>query len=354
MERRGPRAGIGVWDARVLTILVAGLASVLSLSGRLLGAGLAPGVMPVPILVTFPAAYLAGVLAFLSPCSGAIIPAFFAYSFTNRGRLIEMTYVFYLGLATVFVPIGFATSLFSDLFIMNRTLFFQAGGAILILLGLVTIVGFAPWAALSSRSAGHLTARAMLAGNDETPRVYVMGLVFGLATSSCTAPIIGAIQLLALGSAFGTAEAILLFLVFALGIVTPLFALAVVGDRTKLIRGGLFHARPLALPVVGATTTTRLLTGVVLIALGGAFIVFDGTLALTEQYAAWGLTDIYGELNDRLLAATVAVPQVVWASLFVLGLVATYRLLRAASTKEQRERGGGRDEREPRDERPRG
>jgi len=45
------------------------------------------------------AAFLGGVLTLLSPCSALLLPAFFAYAFASRSRLLGRTAVFYAGLA---------------------------------------------------------------------------------------------------------------------------------------------------------------------------------------------------------------------------------------------------------------
>ena len=54
--------------------------------------------------VGYLAAFLGGLLALLSPCSALLLPSFFAYAFTGRGRLLAHTGVFYLGLAATLVP----------------------------------------------------------------------------------------------------------------------------------------------------------------------------------------------------------------------------------------------------------
>ncbi len=51
-------------------------------------------------------AFLGGLLALLSPCSALLLPAFFAYSFTSRTRLLGRTALFYAGLCLTLVPLG--------------------------------------------------------------------------------------------------------------------------------------------------------------------------------------------------------------------------------------------------------
>ncbi|MET1018427.1 MAG: cytochrome c biogenesis protein CcdA, partial [Microterricola sp.] len=51
-------------------------------------------------------ALLGGVLSLLSPCSVMLLPAFFAYAFTDPATLVARTGLFYLGLVTTLVPLG--------------------------------------------------------------------------------------------------------------------------------------------------------------------------------------------------------------------------------------------------------
>ena len=52
------------------------------------------------------AAFAAGVLALLSPCSALLLPSFFAYAFADARALVARTTVFYLGLLLTLVPLG--------------------------------------------------------------------------------------------------------------------------------------------------------------------------------------------------------------------------------------------------------
>ena len=61
--------------------------------------------------VGYLAALLGGVLALLSPCSAMLLPAFFAYAFGSRRRLVSRTGVFYLGLALLPPFAGFVRDL---------------------------------------------------------------------------------------------------------------------------------------------------------------------------------------------------------------------------------------------------
>src|SRR3972149_12058018 len=55
-------------------------------------------------------AYLGGVLSIISPCSIAVLPAFFAITFREKEKLRRAVLIFSLGLISVFVPIGIGAS----------------------------------------------------------------------------------------------------------------------------------------------------------------------------------------------------------------------------------------------------
>ncbi len=258
----------------------------------------------VPLWALLPVAYLGGVLALLSPCSGAILPAFFAYSFDTKGHLVRMTYVFYLGLALVFVPISGASSLVNTFILENSELIFAIGGAILIAFGGVALFGFD-----MGRLAAAVGVEPSTIGQDriaqaqtEEGKVYLMGAVFGFATSSCTAPIVSSLVALSVTTGLSAVAGILLFLVFALGIVSPLFVLALLFEK-KDIAQRMTRMRPRTVrvgPWEHSFHPVHLASGIALVVLGVVFIVFRGTLDLTHYYTRWGLADAYNDLNLAL------------------------------------------------------
>src|SRR5215210_3278361 len=91
--------------------------------------------------VSYLAAFLGGVLALLSTSSALLLPAFFAYAFQSRGKLLAKTAVFYLGLATTLVPLGMGISAVSRLVYGQRSTLILVSGAVIILLGMLQILG---------------------------------------------------------------------------------------------------------------------------------------------------------------------------------------------------------------------
>src|SRR5699024_10644119 len=94
-------------------------------------------------------AFGAGFLSFISPCVLPLFPAFLSYitgmsvSELNEDnkkltkKAMAHTVLFLIGFSSVFVMIGFTTTLISDLFIMYQDVIRQIGAILIIFFGLV-------------------------------------------------------------------------------------------------------------------------------------------------------------------------------------------------------------------------
>jgi hypothetical protein len=101
---------------------------------------------------------------------------------------------------------------------------------------------------------------------------------------------------LTVSAGLSSLHAMLLFVVFALGIATPLFLLAAAFERYDLGSSKLLRARPWRLRV-GARELSLLphhvVTGSLLILLGVVFVATRGTTELVRVFERWGATDLY-------------------------------------------------------------
>ncbi|MFJ6694055.1 cytochrome c biogenesis CcdA family protein [Streptomyces sp. NPDC091294] len=248
-------------------------------------------------------AFLGGLLALLSPCSALLLPAFFAYSFTGRTRLVARTSLFYAGLCTTLVPLGVAGSSASRLFYGHRDTLVTVGGWTVIALGAAQIAGLGFGSRRMAQAAGGRRSGSALS-------VFALGSVYGLA-GFCAGPILGAVLTVAAvdGDPFHGG---VLLAVYALGMAVPMFLLALLWDRFDLgrrrwLRGRTFRAGPVTLH------STSLVGGLFFIALGAAFLAFDGTSALpsvlgteTEFALEERLSGIGAAVSDRVLLLVLA------------------------------------------------
>ncbi|HEX6969450.1 MAG TPA: cytochrome c biogenesis CcdA family protein [Micromonosporaceae bacterium] len=250
------------------------------------------------------AALLGGLLALLSPCSAMLLPSFFAYAFQHPGRLVARTAVFYLGLASVLVPLGVGSSAVAAVFVHHRDVLITIAGWTIIALGLLQLAGrgfaFGPAQRRLGRRAG------------DTPlSVFALGAVYGLA-GFCSGPILGGILTVAATTAQPVAAGALLA-VYALGMAAPLLLLALLWDRFRLgerrwLRGGAVRIGRLRLH------TTSLISGLLFVLLGAMFLRFDGTAGLAgvpgltdfEAAAQEWITRTVGRVPDLLVLVVVA------------------------------------------------
>ncbi|MEV3898158.1 cytochrome c biogenesis CcdA family protein [Streptomyces anulatus] len=231
-------------------------------------------------------AFVGGLLALLSPCSALLLPAFFAYSFTSRTKLVARTGLFYLGLCTTLVPLGVAGSFASRLFYGHRDTLVSIGGWTVIALGVAQIAGLGFGSRRIAQAAGARRSGSALS-------VFALGAVYGLA-GFCAGPILGGILTVAAldGDPFHGG---VLLAVYALGMAVPMFALALLWDRFDLGRKRWLRGRAVQLGPIRLHSTS-VIGGLVFIALGVVFLVFDGTSALPSLIS----TDTEFALEDRL------------------------------------------------------
>ncbi|MFI9508878.1 cytochrome c biogenesis CcdA family protein [Nocardia sp. NPDC052566] len=245
------------------------------------------------------AAFLGGLLALLSPCSALLLPSFFAYSFSSRGKLFARTGLFYLGLATTLVPLGAAGSFAGKLFVGHRDLLVAIGGWTIIAMGVLQIVGRGFAVGFAQRAA------ARQGRPEQAGAVYLLGMVYGLA-GFCAGPILGSILTVAAVGGSPVHGGFLLA-VYALGMSVPLFVLALLWDRFDLGRKRWLRGRSIGVGRLQLHTTS-LVSGLFFILLGVLFLRYDGASALPGLLGAdteFALENKVKEFGDAISNTTV-------------------------------------------------
>ena len=229
------------------------------------------------IIASLATAVVGGVLALLAPCGALLLPAFLAYSFSNRTALLRATFVFLCGLCIVLLPAGLAASLAGQLLIEHRGVTIVLAGTLLITLGTLLALGrgFSPVQALAAPARGGAT--------------LMTGVVYGL-TGYCAGPLLGGILTLAAASQSPWLGALLL-ISYALGMVAPLLVLALIWDQFRLGHRTWLRAAARRSTVVG---------GALFMFLGAAFIASQGGLLLSGVYDALGLSPLSFRLEAWL------------------------------------------------------
>lgn len=279
-----------------LTLIVFGFIGVIALVAQFSSPQNDLGALVAPSLI---AAYLGGVLAIISPCSVAVLPAFFAITFREKQKITRALFIFFLGMVAVFVPLGIGASMLSNAFFQYRDVFLFGAGILLIFFGIITMLG----------KSFHLLPRSWIPqanGEARGGMIFWTGALFAFGTGSCAAAIYGGILTLA-AAANSIWYGVLLLILFSLGLMTPLYVLSMYFDKahisqSKWLQGKLFHIRLLGREQY--IHSTNLIAGLLLTVVGIAFILWKGTSSLLPFFDKIGLVDIYYNLNEQILLGT--------------------------------------------------
>ncbi len=272
------------------------------------------------------AAFAAGILALLSPCSALLLPSFFAYAFASRTALVARTVVFYAGLLLTLVPLGTGASAASSLFYGNRPMLIAMAGWTIIGLGVLQLLGRGFAVPGTQRLQAAVSAR----GNDGWVSTLLLGAIYGLA-GFCSGPVLGAILTVA-ATQKSPWQGGALLAVYALGMAAPLLLLAAVWDRFDL--GSRRWLRGRTLSVGGLHVhTTSLVAGSLFIAVGVVFLRYDGTAGLTGSLGMADLVDVEYAAQRAVTEWAAYVPA--WALPLTVVLIASTVAWRRRSISEE-------------------
>jgi cytochrome c-type biogenesis protein len=178
--------------------------------------------------VSYPLAFLAGVISFLSPCVLPLVPSYISFitgvSFEDladpelgrqvRARTLVNSLVFILGFSVVFIALGASSSLIGELLFEYQDWLRIGGGILVIIFGLF-ISGIIKLDFLLKEKKFHFRGRP--AGYVGT---FLIGIVFAAGWTPCIGPVLGSILLVA--SSQGSATyGVQLLTVYSLGLGLP-------------------------------------------------------------------------------------------------------------------------------------
>jgi cytochrome c-type biogenesis protein len=231
------------------------------------------------LLLMIPAAFFAGVLSFLSPCTLPLLPAYFAFSFqASKSNVVMMTIAFFFGLATTLVLFGATATALSYFLFRNQHLFTFIGGALIIVFGIMSLFGFG-FTGMQFQN----RPEATIIGS------YIYGATFSLGWSACIGPILGSIMTLLATQGMGILQGTFLAFIYALGLGLPLILVATffsrLGNGTRAWqflrgRGWTYH-------IFGRDFymhSTNVISGLLLILMGA--LLLSGRLTMITQVAA--------------------------------------------------------------------
>lgn len=280
-------------------------------------------------------AFVAGMAALFAPCCiTVLLPAYLGSIFKEKRTVLAMTFVFFLGLLAVFMPIGLGAAALGQFFSQYHNLIYVAGGVFLLLLSASILLGRHFSLPFSVHSGGG-AQRVRNAGS-----VFSLGIFSGFATLCCAPVLAGALALAVLpGSIFWGG---LYTLTYVLGMVIPLFIIAYLLDRADFTKKLQAFRRRISYSLAGrpiSLSMADVLSGVTFL-LMGALILY---LALSDQLAMGGsgyqtTMNIYmSNLTSALGQYVGGVPPIVFVIAPILALLLIVKAVSARWKKQASE-----------------
>jgi cytochrome c-type biogenesis protein len=236
--------------------------------------------LPLPI-----AAFVAGLLSFLSPCvlplvpgyvsliSGASVDELQANSSRLLPKVMANSLLFIFGFSVVFIALGAVATEVGQVLARYKSLLAQVAGVVIILFGL-HLTGLLKIRALYADKRMH-----DVKGGSTPWGAFVIGFAFAFGWTPCVGPILAVILSLA-ATQDSVFKGILLLAVYSLGLAVP-FLLTSLGIARFLRFYGRFRRHLHAVEVA---------SGVLLIVLGGLlvlnrFTIISGYLSFLNRFA---------------------------------------------------------------------
>ena len=195
-----------------------------------------------PTHVSFPAAILAGLLSFLSPCVLPLVPPYLCFmagttledlqggdARRTRRDAVLASLLFVAGFTTVFVALGATASAFGTLLRQYSQVLSIVAGAAIVVMGLHFI-------GLFRLGLLYRQARVEVERPSGLWSAYAMGLAFAFGWTPCIGPILAAILAVA-GSEATVARGATLLAAYSAGLGLPFMAAAVaIGAFTAFLK----------------------------------------------------------------------------------------------------------------------
>lgn len=183
--------------------------------------------------VSYPAAFIAGLLSFLSPCILPLIPAYFSFitgmsieeliygdPSRTRGRVVTSTLSYVSGFSTVFILLGASASFLGGLISSYSAYIRIAGGVAIIILG-IHMTGIVRIRALEFEKRLDVKEKPL-----HFFGTFLVGMAFGAGWTPCVGPLLGSILIIA-GSQETVWQGVALLSVYSAGLAIPFIVLSV-------------------------------------------------------------------------------------------------------------------------------
>ncbi|MEK7653649.1 MAG: cytochrome c biogenesis protein CcdA [Patescibacteria group bacterium] len=275
------------------------------------------------------AAFVAGIAALFAPCCiTVLLPSYFASIFREKKKIFLMTFIFFLGILAVFLPLGLGFAALGGIFSRYHNTIFSVGGAFLLILGLAMILG--------RHFSLPFHINPVLKKYDGFS-VFILGVFSGIATTCCAPVLAGVLALSVLpGSVFWGG---LYTLSYVLGMVTPLFFISLFLDKIDFTRRFMRLRQPLKYSLAGKdikVTVFDLISGAVFFAMGIVTIFLAATNRLFAHSSYQVSVNIFmTKLLTSAQAFISSIPEYIWGAL-ILALFVLISMFAVKQFKESK------------------
>lgn len=228
--------------------------------------------------VTYLAAFVAGILSFISPCVLPLIPGYISFvsgaslddmraerGRAARGQVVATSLAFVLGFSLVFIALGASASAIGQFVFRNQPILGKIAGVVIIVFGLHTMGLFRLKFLEMEKRANAQRKPAGLLG------ALLVGIAFAFGWTPCIGPILAGILVVA-GSRDTVAEGVLLLAIYSLGLGIPFLLTSLAIDRFFAVTARIrrhYHS-------------IELVSGALLVAIG--VLIFTGQLTIITRY----------------------------------------------------------------------
>ncbi len=267
--------------------------------------------MELLVSASFIAAFAAGVAALFAPCCvSVLLPTYLASIFKERSTVFLMTFVYFLGLLSVFMPIGLGAVFLTQVFSAYHSIIFATGAVFLIFLGSFLLLG----QQFSLPFSIHPELKKTNIGS-----VFSLGIFSGVATTCCAPVLAGVLALSVLPGSFLLGGAYTLS--YVLGMVVPLFIIAATLDKFNFTKKFFAFRKTVGYSFFGRKirlTISNLFSGAMFLGLG-IFVLYLSLTNNLVSHATYQVSiNIYlTKIIQFISQYTSILPEGVWAIIFL-------------------------------------
>jgi len=280
--------------------------------------------MDIIIISSFIVAFIAGIAALFAPCCiTVLLPSYLGSIFRQKRAVVLMTFVFFLGLLAVFLPLGLGVAGLGKLFSAYHNTIFIIGSIFLLLLGTFILLGI--HISLPFSMGRNRNSKIKGAGS-----IFILGIFSGVATLCCAPVLAGVIALSVLPGSIFLGGMYALF--YVLGMIVPLLIIAFFVDKTNIMKKMEVLKKRVSYSLLGKQihlTIAELVSGFIFFFMGVLILYLAKTNQLAMDGGGYQTTiNIYmTKITDFINKILIGTSSIVWIILAIIILFAIIKII---------------------------